>query len=253
MAALAQKTAIRYDYACMKIYSIASPIGNIEDITFRAISILKKVDRILCEDTRTTGKLLRQYGISTPTLSYHQHSKSAIIDRIIHMIQNDSDLALITDAGTPGVSDPGNELIATLISHCGPSLEIIPIPGASALATMASIAGIPMNTFLFLGFPPHKKKRKSFFAKIAMSEEPVVVYESPHRIIKTLQEIEVILPASYVIVGRELTKIYETIYRGPIHDVKKRLEQEGPRGEFTFVVSSKQPGCAAHRHCTPLL
>ncbi|MEK7648356.1 MAG: 16S rRNA (cytidine(1402)-2'-O)-methyltransferase [Patescibacteria group bacterium] len=237
----------------MKIYSIASPIGNLEDITFRAISILKTANFILCEDTRTTSKLLRHYGILTPTLSYHQHSKTAVIDKIIHMVQSGSVLALLTDAGTPGVSDPGNELIATLISHCGPGLEIIPIPGASAVSTLASVAGIPMNSFLFMGFPPHKKKRKSFFEKMARSEEPVVLFESPHRIIKTLLSIEAVLPTSYTIVGRELTKIHETIYRGIISDVRKKLEQEGPRGEFTVIVHQQQPGCAAHRHCTPLL
>ncbi len=237
----------------MKIYIVASPIGNLEDITFRALSVLKTVAVILCEDTRTTGKLLRHYEITTPTLSYHQHSKSAVVDKIIHMIQDGSTLALITDAGTPGVSDPGNELIATLISHCGPSLEIIPIPGASAVAALASVAGIPMNTFLFLGFPPHKKKRKSFFAKIAQSEEPVVLYESVHRIIKTLQELEEAIPDSYIIVGRELTKIYETIYRGSANEVRKQIEREGLRGEFTLIVSSKRPGCAAHQHCKPLL
>ncbi len=236
----------------MKIYIVASPIGNLEDITFRALSILKTVTVILCEDTRTTSKLLRHYGITTPTLSYHQHSKGAVIEKIIHMIQSGSTLALMTDAGTPGVSDPGNELIATLINHCGPSLEIIPLPGASAVSALASVAGLPMNAFLFLGFPPHKKKRKSFFAKIAQSEEPVVLYESVHRIIKTLQELEEAVPNSYIVVGRELTKIYETIYRGSANEIRKRLLQEGPRGEFTLIVASKRPGCAAHRHCTPL-
>lgn len=233
----------------MKLYLIASPIGNLEDITLRALSVLKQVDVILCEDTRTTIKLLRHYGIEKPLIAYHQQSHARAIDKIIHMIEVGSTLALMTDAGTPGISDPGNELIATLLAHC-PTLKIIPIPGPSAVNTLCSIAGIPMNAFLFAGFPPHKKKRNAFFARIVQSHDPVVFFESPHRIIKSLRELSVLLPNAYAIIGRELTKMHETIYRGMIDELLDRIEKEGPRGEFTVIITKQRPECAAHPHCT---
>ena len=235
----------------MKLYLIASPIGNLEDITLRALSTLKTVDAILCEDTRNTLKLIRHYGIEKPLISYHQRSTVRNIDRIIHMIKGESSFALITDAGTPGISDPGNELIATLLVHC-PSLEIIPLPGASAIGALASVAGIPMNTFLFLGFPPHKKRRKAFFSRIAENPDPVVFFESPHRILKSLNELSTVMPSAYAIIGRELTKLHETIYRGSIETLAKQLAHEGPRGEFTVIIAKQKPGCAAHQHCTLL-
>lgn len=235
----------------MKLFLIASPIGNLEDITLRALSTLKQADVILCEDTRNTLKLLRHYQIDKPLISYHQQSRISSIDKIIHMITEGRTLALITDAGTPGISDPGNELIATLLTHC-PKLEIVPIPGPSAVSTLSSVAGIPMNTFLFAGFPPHKKRRKTFFARITQSPDPVVFFESPHRILKSLHEIAALKPHAYIIIGRELTKIYETIYRGTVEDIAARLEKEGPRGEFTVILTQQQPECAAHPHCTPL-
>lgn len=234
----------------MKLSLIASPIGNLEDITFRALSTLKGADAILCEDTRNTSKLLRHYSIEKPLIAYHQQSSQKVTDRIIHMIEGGANLAFITDAGTPGISDPGNELIATLLAHCGSSLEIVPIPGPSAVCTLASIAGIPMNSFLFLGFPPHKKRRRAFFARIAESEDPVVFFESPHRIIRSLTELGVIMPSAYVIIGRELTKIHETIYRGNINELRDQIHTEGPRGEFTVIATKQRPECAAHRHCT---
>lgn len=236
----------------MRLSLIASPIGNLEDITIRALSTLKNADAILCEDTRNTLKLLRRYDIEKPLFSYHQRSSSKVTDRIIHMLREGSHLALITDAGTPGISDPGNELIASLLAHCGSSLEIIPIPGPSAVCTLCSVAGIPMQSFFFAGFPPHKKRRSAFFTRIAASQDPVVFFESPHRILKSLRDIASLLPDAYVIVGRELTKIHETIYRGAIADVVNRLEREGPRGEFTVILAKQTPGCAAHRNCTPL-
>lgn len=241
-----------YTRDTMRLSLIASPIGNLEDITIRALSTLKNADAILCEDTRNTLKLLRRYGIEKPLFSYHQRSSPKITDRIIHMLQEGSHLALITDAGTPGISDPGNELIASLLAHCGSSIEIVPIPGVSAVCTICSVAGIPMQSFLFVGFPPHKKKRGVFFSRIVDCQDPVVFFESPHRILKSLRDIASLLPGAYVIVGRELTKIHETIYRGMISDVMSRLEKEGPRGEFTVIVAKQTPECAAHPHCRTL-
>jgi 16S rRNA (cytidine1402-2'-O)-methyltransferase len=144
------------------LYVVATPIGNLEDLTFRALRILKEVDFILCEDTRTTKKLLEHYGIKTQTLSYHQHSRLQKIEYIIQLLERGKNLALVSDAGTPGISDPGNKLIILIVENLK-NVKIIPIPGASAGITAASISGFPMEKFVFLGFPPAKKRRKKFF------------------------------------------------------------------------------------------
>jgi 16S rRNA (cytidine1402-2'-O)-methyltransferase len=144
----------------------------------------------LCEDTRVTKKLLTHYQIKTPTLSYHQHSKFQKIDYIINLLKGGKNLALVSDAGTPGISDPGNKLVAEIIKELGNEVKIIPIPGPSAVTAAASISGFPMDKFLFLGFPPAKKKRRKFFEELINSKYPVIFYESPYRIIKTLSELQ---------------------------------------------------------------
>ncbi len=217
-----------------KLFVIATPIGNLDDISVRALETLKRVDFILCEDTRRTQKLLNCYDIKTKTVSYHQHSKIRKIEYILELLES-NDLALVCDAGTPGISDPGNKLIEKIIES-GKNIEIIPVPGPSALTAIASVAGFPMDRFLFLGFIPHKRKRTKFFEKILNSEYPVIIYESCYRILKTLNQLKELNPDFEVVVGRELTKKFETIYRGRIDKVLKEIEKDKVKGEFVIVV-----------------
>lgn len=211
------------------IYIVATPIGNLKDITLRALDIFKSVDLILCEDTRVTLKLLNHFEIKKPVLSYHQHSNFKKTEEIIDLLNQGKKIALVCDAGTPGISDPGGKLIEEIIAIA----DVIPIPGASALTTAISVAGISMDKFVFMGFPPIKNKRNKYFESVNNSECPVVLYESSHRILKTLKDI---LNNPEVIVFRELTKTFETVYRGKAEDVLKKLEKEGPRGEFVVII-----------------
>ncbi len=242
------------------LYIVATPIGNLEDISNRALRILSEVDLILCEDTRTTRKLLERYKIATPTLAYHQHSKLSKIDYIIGLLEQGKNLALVSDAGTPGISDPGNKLIAeankfiTLSRGEGQQIAIVPIPGPSAITVIASICGFPMDRFVFLGFPPVKKKRQKFFEEVLDSKYPVIFYESPYRILKTLADLRGTLPPQSeggmspcdmsVVVGRELTKKFETICRGSIEQVIEQIKKDAPngkpRGEFAVALNTKE-------------
>ncbi len=228
-------------------YIVATPIGNLEDISQRAIRTLSEVDLILAEDTRVTKKLLNYYNIETRAISYHQHSNLNKVNHILDFLEQDKDIALVSDAGTPGISDPGNKLIDEIIAKFGDKVKIIPIPGPSALISAGSISGLSMDKFSFMGFPPSKKKRKKFFEKVIQQLRdlncPIVFYESTHRIIKTLQELGGLDEQLSVVVCRELTKKFETIYRGTIGDVARELEQEGPRGEFVVILAPKQKSC----------
>ena len=178
------------------LYIIATPIGNLEDISLRALRLLGEVDFILCEDTRTTGILLKHYNIKTRAISYHQHSDQAKLDEIMDLLAQGKNLALVSDAGTPGISDPGGKLIQTALGKFGVGqidespVRIESVPGPSALTAALSISGVPTDKFVFLGFPPHKKGRQAFIRKITQSDYPVAVYESKHRIIKFLEELE---------------------------------------------------------------
>ena len=232
------------------LYVVSTPIGNLEDFSMRGLRILKEVDLILCEDTRITKKLLIRYQIQKPTISYHQHSRLKKIKYISEQLKQGKNLALVSDAGTPSISDPGAKLISYLIEQM-PNLKIIPIPGPSALTTTLSISGFSADKFLFLGFPPVKKKRKKFFEEVVNSKYVVVFYESPHRIIKTLEELNVILNPleadkesrrKRVVLCRELTKKFEIIYRGQIKEIIQQLNPpvNGKiKGEFVVVVGRK--------------
>jgi len=213
------------------IYIVATPIGNLKDITLRALDIFKSADLILCEDTRVTLKLLNHFEIKKPVLSYHQHSDFKKTEEIIDLLKQGKKIALVCDAGTPGISDPGGKLIEEVIG--AGIADVIPIPGASALTTAISIAGISMDKFVFMGFPPIKNKRNKYFENINSFEYPVVLYESSHRILKTLKEL---MNNPDVIVFRELTKVFETVYRGRAEDISKQLEKEGPKGEFVVII-----------------
>lgn len=218
-----------------KLYIVATPIGNLGDITLRALETLKSVDFILCEDTRVTKNLLNHYEIIKPMISYHQHSDAKKVKEISDLIERGKNLALVTDAGTPGISDPGNLLINSLTTQQSNNLTIIPIPGPCAVISALSISGFPTDKFLFLGFPPRKNKRQKFFKEAAASEFTVAFYESGHRILKCLEELKEILePGREMIVCRELTKKFETIYRGDIGNVVAKMKDD--RGEFVVIV-----------------
>jgi 16S rRNA (cytidine1402-2'-O)-methyltransferase len=219
-----------------ELYIVATPIGNLKDISLRALEILKEVDLILAEDTRVTIRLLERYEIKKSIISYHQHSNIQKEEYILKFLEEGKKIALVSDSGTPGISDPGGKLIK-LISERVKEVKIIPIPGASAVAAVASISGFPMERFLFLGFPPAKKKRKKFFQEVLASQYPVIIYESPHRIIKTLEEIRDIEENCNIILGRELTKKFETIIRGNPEKVLETLKSGEVRGEFVVVIS----------------
>ena len=218
------------------LYVIATPLGNLKDITFRSVETLNAVDFILCEDTRRALKLLSFYNIRKPLISYHQHSKTEKVNKILSLIEDGKDIALITDAGTPAISDPGGFLIELIVKRFGDDAEIVPIPGPSALTAMASISGFPVDKFLFLGFPPTKKRRSQFFNEIASSQYPVILYESMHRILKTMDDLIKINPKREVVVGREVTKKFETIYRGEVADVLDKIKKEPIKGEFTIII-----------------
>ena len=225
-------------------YIVSTPIGNLEDLSFRALRILKEVDLILCEDTRVTKKLLDRYKINTSVLSYHQHSKLKKINYILELLKQEKHLALVSDAGTPGISDPGNKLIELAIRELGNKVKIVPIPGSSAITTAVSVSGFPMDKFLFLGFPPAKKKRKKFFEEVINSKYSVIFYESPYRILRTLNELKNKFQVSsfkfQVVVCRELTKKFETIYRGEINEVIEEIKKDKIKGEFVVIVENKK-------------
>lgn len=229
-----------------KFYVIATPIGNMGDITFRAVQTLKEVDLILCEDTRETKKILQKYNINKPTLSYHSQSKLSKLDKIFELLKEGKNLALVSDAGTPTISDPGAMLISQIKENFSSArqdlaerVEVIPIPGASAVIAALSASGLPTHEFTFLGFLPHKKGRETLFKEIAQSKRTMVFYESPHRILKTLESLQKFCPNKKVCIAREITKIYEEFKTGSPAElleylVKNPIKQ---KGEFTVIVA----------------
>jgi len=223
-------------------YVVATPIGNLEDITLRAIRILKEVDLILCEDTRVAKILLDHHSIKTPTASYHAHSKTSKKDFILDFLEKGKNLALVSDAGTPAISDPGVLIISQIIEKFKKGVKIIPIPGPSALIAALSASGLPASEFLFLGFLPHKKGRETLFKEIAVSKRTVIFYESPHRLMKTLESLNKCLkPDRKVVIARELTKIYEEFVQGNADAVLKYFEKnkDKVRGEFVVIVAKQ--------------
>lgn len=224
----------------MSLYIIATPIGNLEDITLRALRILKEVDLVLCEDTRETRKLLNHYDIKTMTQSYHAQSKLSKIDSIIAMLADGRNIALVSDAGTPAVSDPGSLLVKKVREEL-PEMPILSVPGPSALTSAFSTSGIVGGEFTFLGFLPHKKGRETLFKEIAASERPYIFYESPHRLVKTLESLVKFAPEKQVQVAKEITKIFEQYTLGTPQEVLEYFNknQDKVRGEFVVLVYNK--------------
>ena len=224
------------------LYVVGTPIGNLEGITVRAISTLGSVEFILAEDTRVTRVLLDKYNIKVPVISYHQHSKLTKIDQIIELLKDGKNLALVSDAGTPGINDPGNFLVKKVLEAI-PDCKIVPIPGANAAVTALSASGFPTDRFAYLGFPPHKKGRQTFFKNISQTEETIVFYESKHRILKAIKELRELsqIGERPMMVARELTKQFETIYRGTVDEIEKQLNlnKNQTLGEFVVVLSQK--------------
>lgn len=231
------------------LYIVGTPIGNLEDITYRAVRVLGEVDLIACEDTRHTKILLDKYGIKKPLVSYHQHSQITKIDYLIGELKSGKNIALVTDAGTPGISDPGGYLIEKVLEYYSNKviegkIQIIPIPGPSAITTLLSISGMPTDSFLFLGFLPKKKGRQTLFRNLLKTSalklyEVVIFYESPYRIAQTLKEFQLLVGNYDVVVGRELTKQFEEIYRGKISEAISYFDNKDNKGEFTVIVKTR--------------
>ena len=224
------------------LYIVATPIGNLEDITLRALRILKEVDIVLCEDTRVTRKLLSHYGIQTKTESYHSQSTFSKVEKIFGMLRDGKNLALVSDSGTPTISDPGSRLLYLVREEFGDGVSIVPIPGASALIAALSVSAFPASEFVFLGFLPHKKGRETLFSEIAESKRTVVFYESPHRVEKALNSLLTGCgPSRQIVVARELTKMFEEIVRGTADEVVSYFKNnpDKVRGEFVVVVRGR--------------
>ena len=216
------------------LYIVATPIGNLEDVTLRALRILKEVDLTACEDTRLTKRLLDHYQITTPTISYHQHSSIGKIGFLVDQLKAGKDVALVTDAGTPGIADPGGLLVKAVLEQ-GVKVEVI--PGPAALTAALSISGLPADRFLFLGFLPHKKGRETLIKEIVSAKQTVVFYESVHRILKTLEQLKSFGLERLIVVARELTKKFETVYRGSVDEVLEKLKSDEVKGEFVVIIS----------------
>ncbi len=227
-----------------KLYIVGTPIGNLEDITLRALRILKEADVIACEDTRTTRKLLSRYGIDKPLLSYHEHNETARAEEIAALLAEDKSVALVTDAGTPCISDPGYRAVKFA---SGRGFEVLPVPGPSAAIAALSVSGLPTSGFVFLGFPPRTKKALTeLLSRVKDYPETLIFYESPNRVAKTLGVMLDTLGDRNISLGREITKLYEETIRGSISEVLKRLEEKGSiKGEITLVVEGAGKKSAA--------
>jgi 16S rRNA (cytidine1402-2'-O)-methyltransferase len=219
------------------LFIVATPIGNLEDITFRAVKVLKEADIILAEDTRHSKILLDKYGIDKKMLSYHSHSGVMKLDKIMNLLIEGKNCALISDAGTPGISDPAYKLITKAIEA---EIEVIPIPGPAAFLAALQASGLPMHNFKFLGFLPIKKGRQTLLESLKDEELTVIFYESPHRLLKTLNQLEELVGGERkLVVARELTKIHEEFIRGTVSGLKEMLADRKPKGEYTLLLGGK--------------
>ncbi len=220
-----------------KLYLVPTPIGNLEDMSFRAVKVLKEVDFILAEDTRTSGRLLKHFGIETPMFSHHQHNEHKSVAGAIQKIREGNSLALISDAGTPGISDPGYLLVRECLED---NIEVECLPGPTAFIPALVISGLPCDRFHFEGFLPHKKGRQSKLKELSEKDCSLVLYESPYRILKLLEQItEFMGPLRKVSVSRELTKVYEESIRGTAEEVLRIFQDKNIKGEFVVVIEGK--------------
>ena len=221
-----------------QFYIVPTPIGNLEDITFRAIYILNQVDYILAEDTRVSGKLLKHYEIGTPMQSHHQHNEHRQVDQLIKRMQGGETFALIADAGTPGISDPGYLLVRACVEN---HIQVICLPGATALIPAIVQSGIPSDRFVFEGFLPVKKGRRKKLMVLTEEERTIVLYESPYRVLKTLKNlVDYLGEDRKASVSREISKKFESTINGKLAEVLQHFEQNQPKGEFVIVVAGKK-------------
>lgn len=221
------------------LYVVATPIGNLEDMTFRAIEVLRQVDWIAAEDTRHTGKLLHHFQIATPQLSYHDHNRQSRLPDILQRLQQGAAIALVSDAGMPGISDPGYELVQACVAA---DLPVVPIPGASAVVTALSAAGLPTDRFVFEGFLPAKgTARKQRLAALQSEPRTIVFYEAPHRLLATLEDLQTVMGTERsVVLARELTKLHEQFWRGTLGEALYYHQHHNPQGEYTLVLAGDQ-------------
>ncbi|MGK7923580.1 MAG: 16S rRNA (cytidine(1402)-2'-O)-methyltransferase [Trichodesmium sp.] len=222
------------------LYIVGTPIGNLEDITFRAVQTLQKVDLIAAEDTRHTGKLLQHFQIKTPQLSYHQHNEQSRIPELIEKLNQGKTIAIVTDAGMPGISDPGYELVKACVEA---NISVVPIPGVTAIITGLSASGLPTNKFIFIGFLPTKiKLRQEQLEQLSNSLETIVLYESPYRLLESLEDLAKILGRDRkIVLARELTKLHEEFWRGTVGEAIIHYQNNQAKGEFTIVIAGAEP------------
>ncbi|MBS1778922.1 MAG: 16S rRNA (cytidine(1402)-2'-O)-methyltransferase [Bacteroidetes bacterium] len=221
----------------MRLYLVPSPIGNLGDITYRAVEVLKNADVILCEDTRTSQVLLKHYNIQKPLTPYHQHNEHKVLAHLVEQLQAGRTFALLTDAGTPGISDPGFLLLRECLRN---NVPVECLPGATAFVPALVQSGIPSNRFVFEGFLPIKKGRQTAMKQLAEEERTIILYESPHRLVKTLQELATYLgPDREAAVCRELTKMFEETRKGTLQELAVHYEVTAPKGEIVMVIAGK--------------
>lgn len=221
----------------MRLYLIPSPIGNLGDITYRAVDILKQADGILCEDTRTSYILLKHYQVQKQLTPYHQHNEHKILPHLIELLLGGKTLALLTDAGTPGISDPGFLLVRECIKN---NIPVECLPGATAFVPALVQSGIPSNRFVFEGFLPLKKGRHTMLQQLAQEERTIILYESPHRLVKSLTEFATVFGDRQAAVCRELTKMFEETRKGPLTELAAHYEKHPPKGEIVIVIAGKE-------------
>ena len=221
------------------LYVVATPIGNLEDITYRAVRILKEADLIACEDTRHTAKLLHHYGIDKPTVSYHEHNEAARAEELVAKLTAGLNVAQVSDAGMPGISDPGYRVIKLAIER---GVPVVPIPGASALVTALAASGLPTDSFQFLGFLPARSgERRTLLESVRDAQQTTVVYEAPHRIAETMKDIvELLGEERPVVLARELTKVHEEFIRGNAAEILQRVQQHELKGEMTLLIGKNE-------------
>lgn len=223
----------------MALYLVSTPIGNLEDITLRALRVLKEIDLIACEDTRHTRRLLNHFGINKPTISYHEHNEQARADELVQRMLGGESIAIVSDAGTPGISDPAYRIVTAAIEQ---GITVVPVPGAVALIAGLTASGLPTDSFLFAGFLPAKKMaRRSRLEELRTERATLVFYEAPHRIRETLADAREILGDRQAALARELTKLHEEFIRGKLSEIVSHFNLHEPRGEMTLVIAASGP------------